>query len=254
MTNPDAYDASMARNYDAEYAVIRDPSGDRAFYAGLARETGGPVLELGCGTGRVLLPIAEQGLACVGLDLSKNMLDVLRAKNPPPNLELVQASMTDFDLGAARFGLVFVAFRAVQHLCDVEEQLATLACVKKHLRPGGLFAFDVFAPNLARTANLEEPEAEDVRARDGDVEIRRFTRVRRDHVKQVMTVVMRHERWQGDARVGEGTSELRLRWFFRYELEHLLARAGFVVDALYGGYGREPYDAKGEMIFVARAP
>jgi SAM-dependent methyltransferase len=196
VTNQDSYDPSIARNYDAEYAVIRDPSGDRSFYAELAREAAGPALELGCGTGRVLLPIAREGLPCVGLDLSRNMLDMLRAKNPPANLELVQAAMTDFDFGARRFGLVFAAFRVVQHLCAVEEQLAALACVRRHLAPQGRFVFDVFAPNLARTALEDEPEFEDVRARDGDAEIRRFVRVHRDHVAQLMTLHMRHERWE----------------------------------------------------------
>ena len=85
------------------------------------------MLELGCGTGRVLLPIARLDVACVGLDLSPGMLDVLRSKAPPPNLTLVQASMTDFDLGTERFQLVFSAFRAFQHLYTVEEQLAALA-------------------------------------------------------------------------------------------------------------------------------
>jgi SAM-dependent methyltransferase len=253
MAPSDDYDASIARNYDAEYAVIRDPSGDRTFYAELAREQGGPVLELGCGTGRVLLPIAEGGVPCVGVDLSGNMLDVLRAKKPPANLELVQASMTDFDLGARRFALIFSAFRCFQHLCTVDEQLATLACIRRHLAPGGVFAFDVFVPNLARMAIEHEPEAEDVRAPDGDAEVRRFTEVHRDYVTQLMTLKMRHERWQGDAKLSEGRTELRLRWFFRYELEHLLARAGFAVVALYGGFDREAYDARREMIFIARA-
>jgi SAM-dependent methyltransferase len=253
MTSPDDYDPSIAKNYDAEYAVIRDPSGDRAFYAGLARASGGPVLELGCGTGRVLLPIAEEGIPCVGLDLSANMLDVLRGKNPPPNLELAQASMTDFDLGRERFKLIFAAFRAFQHLRTVDEQLAALACIRRHLAPGGTFAFDVFAPDLARTAIEDEPEAEDVRAPDCDEEIRRFVKVRRDLATQVMIIGMRHERWRGGAKVGEGASEIRLRWFFRYELEHLLARAGFTIEALHGGFNREPYNARREMIVVARA-
>lgn len=253
MSAADTYDRSIAESYDAEYAVLRDPSGDQAFYADLARASGGPVLELGCGTGRVILPIAREGIPCVGLDLSPTMLDVLRAKDPPGNLELVQAPMTDFDLGAARFRLIFSAFRPLQHLCTVEEQLATLACVRRHLAPGGRFAFDLFAPNLARTAIEEEPEQEDVRAPDGDGEIRRFARVRRDLATQVLTVVYRHERWVGGAKVSEGTSELRMRWFHRYEVEHLLARAGFEVEALYGKFDRRPFDAKGEMIFVTRA-
>jgi SAM-dependent methyltransferase len=250
---PDTYDRAMAESYDAEYAQIRDPSGDRAFYAALARAGGGPVLELGCGTGRLLLPIAALGLPCVGLDVSPTMLDVLRAKAPPPNVRLVEGSMSDFDLGADRFALVFAGFRSFQHLLTVDEQLAALACVRRHLAPGGRFAFDVFVPDLARTAAAEEPEREDVRAPDGEDELRRFTRVRRDHVCQVLEVTMRHERWRAGAKVQEGVSKLELRWFWRYEVEHLLARAGLAIEALHGGFAGEPYDATRELIVVARA-
>ena len=105
----DEYEGVLARNYDALYGVMRDPSGDAAFYRALAQETGGPVLELGCGTGRVLLPIAALGIPCVGVDASPAMLAALRAKNPPPNLELVEARMESFDLGGRRFRLVTCA-------------------------------------------------------------------------------------------------------------------------------------------------
>jgi ubiquinone/menaquinone biosynthesis C-methylase UbiE len=253
MSDADAYDQSVASSYDAEYAVLRDRSGDQAFYADLARASGGPVLELGCGTGRVILPIAREGLACVGLDRSENMLDVLRAKGPPDHLRLVRGSMSAFDLGEARFPLIFAAFRVLQHLYTVDEQLAALACVRRHLAPGGRFAFDVFAPHPARTALAEEPEHEDVRAPSGDGEIRRFARVLRDHATQVLTVSFRHERWEGGAKTSESTSEIRIRWFYRYEVEHLLARAGFVVEALYGGFDRRPFDPTGEIVVVARA-
>lgn len=253
MAYEDAYQRTIARNYDAEYAVIRDPSGDRAFYADLARETGGPVLELACGTGRVLLPIAREGIPCVGLDLSTAMLDVLRAKDPPPNLEIVEGSMTDYDLGAGRFRLIYAAFRGFQHLLGVDEQLAALACARRHLAQGGLFAFDVFSPDLARTAIAEEPEQQDVRAEEGDEEVRRFATVWRDHATQIMRVRFRHERWRGGVKVADEATEIKMRWFFRYEIEHLLARAGFELSALYGGFDRRPYDAKGEIIAVARA-
>jgi ubiquinone/menaquinone biosynthesis C-methylase UbiE len=90
MSYDNAYERLIARTYDAAYSVIRDPSGDAAFYQALARETGGPVLELGCGTGRVLIPIASDGIECVWLDASPQMLAVLRAKLPPANLSLVR--------------------------------------------------------------------------------------------------------------------------------------------------------------------
>jgi ubiquinone/menaquinone biosynthesis C-methylase UbiE len=94
MTYADGYARLVARHYDAINAELRGGSQDAAFYLSLARESGGPVLELGCGTGRVLLPIAREGIPCVGIDASRDMLDVLRAKQPPPNLELVQATMS----------------------------------------------------------------------------------------------------------------------------------------------------------------
>lgn len=252
MASDDTYERAIARNYDAEYAVLRDPSGDRAFYADLARASGGPVLELGCGTGRVLLPIAREGIPCVGLDVSPAMLEVLRGKDPPENLVLSLASMADYDLGAGRFQLVFAAFRAFQHLLTVEEQLAALACARRHLAPSGVLAFDLFVPDLARTAIAEEPEHEDVRALEGDEEVRRYTTVSRDHVHQVLRVRFRHERWRAGVKLSDEIAETRLRWLFRYEVEHLLARAGFAISALYGGFAGEPYDARKEMIVVAR--
>src|SRR5262245_17396946 len=107
MSYPPEYEAIHARYYERGGHLAGGPVAD--FYLALARETGGPVLELGCGTGRALLPIARDGIACVGLDNSPAMLDVLRAKAPPPNLRLVLAPMQDFDLGDDRFRLIFSA-------------------------------------------------------------------------------------------------------------------------------------------------
>jgi SAM-dependent methyltransferase len=250
--DPDGYGPAAARFYDRAYATLRDPSGDVAFYRGLARETGGRVLELGCGTGRVLLPIAADGIACTGIDRSPHMIDALRRKHPPGNVHLVTAAIDDFDLTPARFRLVLAAFRVLQHLYTVEAQLRCLACVRRHLEPGGRFAFDVFAPDLARVAHVEEPEVEDVRFEADGEEIVRFTSVVRDHAAQVQRVRMRWERRREGTVVGEEVEETRMRWFFRYELEHLLARAGFTTVAVYGGFDRQPFDhVSGETVVVA---
>ena len=211
------------------------------------------MLEIGCGTGRVLLPIARTGLACVGLDASPAMLDVLRAKEPPPNLRTVMARMQDFDLAPERFRLVFSAFRAFQHLYTVEDQLACLACVRRALAPGGLLAFDVFAPDLARLAQREEPEHDEGRFPDGGDEIVRVTTVRRHLSTQTQDVTMRLERRRDGAVVGAEIERFGMRWYHRYELEHLLARAGFEIVALHGGFDRRAYDGDSkEMVFIAR--
>ncbi|MFN8544900.1 MAG: class I SAM-dependent methyltransferase [Candidatus Binatia bacterium] len=254
MADADEYEGAGARYYDPTYALLRDPSGDAAFYRALAHESGGPVLELGCGTGRVLLPIARAGIAATGLDRSGAMLAALRAKDPPPHLHLVCAPMQDFDLGGARFALVFAAFRALQHLHTVDDQLACLRAVRRHLAPGGRFAFDVFHPDPARTARPREPEEADARWVQDGCEVIRFVTVTRDVATQTLTAALRYERRHGGAVVGVEHERVRMRWFHRFELEHLLARAGFTIERLLGTFDGRPFDADApEIVIVARA-
>lgn len=249
----DGYAVDAGPLYDGAYAKLRDPSGDREFYRALARSAGGPVLELGCGSGRVLLPIAREGIACVGLDSSTAMLDALRRKDPPGNLRLVTGRVQAFDLSPERFSLIYAAFRVLQHLVSVEDQLACLANVRRHLAPGGLFAFDVFAPRLERIAVTEEPEAEDVRFPLGEDEIVRFASVRRDPAAQAMEVRFRYERRRDGRLIDSREAKADMRWFFRYEIEHLLARSGFSRFELFGGFDRRPYDyVSGETVVLAR--
>jgi len=246
----DEYEGVLARNYDALYGVMRDPSGDAAFYRQLAQEAGGPVLELGCGTGRVLLPIAALGIPCVGVDASPAMLAVLRGKSPPPNLELVEARMESFDLGERRFALVICAFRAFQHLLEIDAQLAALANVRRHLAPGGAFAFDVFDPKLAWLVAPGDTERLDATFTLDGVQTRRFARTTRvDQATQTLEITFRFE----PANVA-GNTTVQLRWFYRYEIEHLLARAGFADLTIYGGYDRRAWRPEGDTVIVARVP
>lgn len=244
------YEQLMAETYDAQYAVLRDPSGDAAFYAGLAEETGGPVLELGCGTGRVLLPIARRGLRCTGVDPSPQMLRVFRSKELPPTLRLVQQPMQELSLPERDFRLAFVAFRAFQHLLTVEDQLEALRRVRDHLAPGGLLALDVFEPNLARLAAVEEPESPQAPFRHAGRTVQRLVRIRRDHATQVTSVWFRYV----DVDTGEelGTEPVSMRWVYRYELEHLLVRSGFEPIRWSSGYDGRPYLASGDIVVVAR--
>ncbi len=258
MSYASEYGAVAARWYDPSYDHIRKRD-DVAFYGALARETGGPILELGCGTGRVLLPIAREGVACTGLDGSTAMLDVLRQKlrteTPPPSLRLLCAPMEDFDLGGERFALIFSAFRAFQHLATVDHQLRCLANVRRHLAPGGIFAMDVFAPLLDRTAIVDEPEAADATFPLDGAEVTRWVRIQRDLATQVATIHMRYERTRGGMRTAPDEHEsFHMRWTHRYELEHLLVRAGFTPTAFYGAFDKRPYDyVSGDVVVVARA-
>jgi SAM-dependent methyltransferase len=246
------YNRTVAKYYDRAYAARGGLGPDADFYRELAAESGGPVLELGCGTGRVLLDIAARGTDCAGVDSSEAMLTVLRNKPGAERLSLTCAPMQSFDLGDRRFALIFSAFRPFQHLYGVEDQLACLACVRRHLAPGGRFAFDVFYPRLDRVALEHEPETEDLCFQDGADTIVRLVTVRRDPARQLLQVEMRFERRRDGSVIGSESERINMRWFYRYELEHLMFRAGFASVTIYGDFDRSPVGAASpELVVVA---
>jgi SAM-dependent methyltransferase len=237
----DEYGSVTSKYYDGAYRELRDSSGDTRWYRHLAQAADGPVLELGCGTGRVLLPIAQDGVECVGLDASSSMLDAFRAKQPPATLSLVCGRMQDFDLGNQRFALIFSAFRVFQHLYTVDDQVACLNAVRRHLAPGGAFAFDVFVPRFDSAEAGREEEAEDGRFEQDGETIVRYASSKRNRTDQMVDVKMRYERQRDGAVLSNERVEFRMRYFYRYELEHLLHRAGFEDLTMYGDFDETPF-------------
>ncbi|MFO8036659.1 MAG: class I SAM-dependent methyltransferase [Anaerolineales bacterium] len=146
-------DPFMAEIYDHIPPYHNHPDID--FYLEVARELGGPVLELGCGTGRICMPIARAGVDIVGLDLSEHMLDTCRGKlSKEPHagqdrVRLIRDDMQDFNLDQD-FSLVITPFRSFQHLLTVEDQLACLDSVRRHLAEGGTSILDIFNPAIDR--------------------------------------------------------------------------------------------------------
>ena len=136
--------------YDSVYSHVRD---DIPFYVEEARRAGGPVLELGCGTGRVTLPVAEAGIDIVGVDSSARMLDVARGKastlsESSGTVTLVEADMRDVDLPPGGFNLVTIPFRSFLSLLSVPDQMQTLDNIRRLLAPGGRLVFNIFVPDL----------------------------------------------------------------------------------------------------------
>lgn len=255
-----AYDREhVAQFYDHVYGPKERKDVD--FYVDLAKETTGSVLELGCGTGRVLLPTARAGFDVTGIDLSEDMLEVLQTKlvDEPEDVQqrvrIVRADIRDFALGA-RFELVTVPFRPFQHLISIDDQLACLSCAHRHLEPGGRLALDVFDPNLGFLMNLNTEEIEDSspsRMPDGRTVARKHRTPAVDLHSQLMDMELIYE--ITDAEKEERiVHAFKFRYFFRYEMEHLLARAGFELEALYSDFERSQYGSNRpeQLVFVAR--
>src|SRR5580698_5646539 len=131
------YDGFIADYYDSSPIVVNRTQ-DVAFYANAARKYGDPVLELGCGTGRITMAIAEAGYRVVGLDISEKMLERAVAKQTALRREvrervhLVQGDMTQFEL-KEKFRTIIIPFRPFQHLLETEQQIGCLNCARKHL-------------------------------------------------------------------------------------------------------------------------
>jgi SAM-dependent methyltransferase len=252
-------DAFVAEYYDATW-IVRERA-DLEFYVGCAAAYGSPALELGCGTGRILLRVAEAGHRVCGLDLSPYMLARCREKlshlpaEVQQRVRLVAGDMTSFDLNES-FSLILIPFRPFQHLLAVEDQLACLANAKRHLAPGGRLVFDLFQTDARRMHDpfflAERPLPGEVALPDGRV-VRVGERTIAFHrAIQCNDVELIYYVTHPGGRVERLANPFRIRYFFHYEVEHLLARAGFRVSELFGDFTRAPLrDDSPDMIFVA---
>lgn len=255
----DGYEVEgISELYDSVTLYKTRPDVD--FYVEEARAHGGKVLELGCGTGRVLIPVARLGMEITGVDSSTRMLEQCRIRLDQEPAEvrdkvsLVQADMRDLDI-PDRFSLAMIPFRPFQHLVAVSDQIAALQAIHRHLEPGGRLIFDVFNPNLRYLIEDRTDEREDT----AEVELpdkrsfRRTVRIGAVHtVDQYSEVEAIYYVRDADGKTHRLVHGFLMRWYWLYELEHLLARCNFRVRAVFGDFNRSPLtDASPEMIFIA---
>jgi SAM-dependent methyltransferase len=248
---------------DAERYDLEDASETGVeFYASLARETGGPVLELACGTGRVAIPIARLGIPVTGLDVMPGMLERARAKSAGLPARWVEGDARSCDLGG-RFRLVFLTGNAFQAFLRRADQESMLARVRAHLEDGGLFAFETRNPRWVGSSSGTPAAGEGLFARLEDRgeepagayrdALGREVRVSRaqawDHVAQVLHWTT----WRRWSEGGEGRasmSRIAVRFTWPQELEGLLAHAGFEVLRRYGDWDLSPLSASSPSIIV----
>ena len=237
-----------------------------AFYSALAREAGGPVLEIACGTGRVAIPIARQGFAVTGLDVVPAMLDRARFKAEAAGLSVrwVEDDARRFDLDSERFRLIFLTGNAFQAFLTNADQEALLGRVRAHLHDEGLFAFETRNPHWRTSEGRDEdpdglfvyletraeeealPPHTDAHGR----EVRESRSCTYDHVAQVLHWTSYQSWHEGGAQERTKTTRIALRYTFPQELAALLHHNGFTIARRYGDWDGEPLTAASPSIIV----
>ncbi|MHB8059378.1 MAG: class I SAM-dependent methyltransferase [Gaiellaceae bacterium] len=210
---------------------------DIGFYTEEAVRAGGPVLELGVGTGRIAVPIAQAGVSVIGVDSSAPMLERCRARAREAGV----AELIDLRLGDLRdppvvekVPLAISPVRAFLHLLSNEERLLTLARIRELLGPGGRLVFDVFSPS-----------GEDIAATHGrwiEREPEIFERADWDATERRLTLRVR---------APDGVTSMDLAWLTQPEWNQLLEQSGFSVEACYVWFDRSPYNGAADMVFLA---
>jgi SAM-dependent methyltransferase len=231
-THVSAYD-NIARLYDPwSRSVVEDVS----FYVDEAVRSGGPVLELGVGTGRIAVPVAAAGVHVVGVDLSAGMLEVARerAELAGVKLDLRQGDMRGPPVDG-EFALVAIPFRSLLHMETDPDRRAVLRAAARLLAPGGRLVFDVFAPGAD---DIADTHARWLEREQGIWE-------RADWNEETRTLILR-------VRGGDAGAEMSLAWLSVPEWKTLLREEGFVIDAVYGWFDRTPWRGGEDSVWVCR--
>jgi SAM-dependent methyltransferase len=245
---------SFARLYDWEHDRY---VADVAVHLAFARRFGGPVLELACGTARLLGPIAQAGFAATGVDSSPTMLERARERLQRLGVRatLVQQPLEALQLDS-RFRTIILGLDGLGLVLRREDQLKALRAARTHATHDGRLVVDVSNGNLRGAAEPPEELLHDLTLPDPDTgrPITKFVLRRPKPADQLDELMFFYDEQDGRGFLKRSMVELRLRWFTRFELELLLQSAGWQVDEIYGTYDLEPYGPSSDRILIVGRP
>ncbi len=255
--------AEIYDKYSSEFYDHHAKRRDVQFYVNAAIESCGGALEIGCGTGRILIPTAKAGVRVTGLDNSKEMLKICREKldgesaDVRDRVDLVHADMRDFNLGR-KFSLISIPFGPFNYLVSADEQIRCLNRIKSHLNDSGILVVDLWYPNL-RDLWESENGADIVHKKtpftmqDGRSVTWGIRNTSVDYNQQIIQEEMFYNVVYPDGHKEKMVYPCPMRYFFRYEVEHLLARTGFELTSVFADFDKEPFGSKypSEMVIVA---
>jgi SAM-dependent methyltransferase len=251
---PDTDFDRIARFYDA---MEENFTQDIPFYVDYAKACGGEVLELACGTGRVLFPVAREGVKITGLDISRGMLDIARKKLAAlekkyrSRVDVIHGDMTNFDL-KKKFKLIYIPFRSFQGLLTSEDRDKCLACARGHLAEDGIFILDLFAPIHKYLAQERRREYMGIFTdKESGLPVTNWAETTYDLARQTLKSDWYFEWTDQSGQFQRLVWQLEIAYLFRFEAGLLLEKHGFRVRDVFGGFKKEPYNYySGEQIFV----
>jgi len=250
----------------AEYydLLFQGLPGEAEFYVGHALKIGGLTLELGCGTGRIAIPMAMSGLHVTGLDNSPAMLDICRRKSEavgelPGTLELVKADMTEFDL-SRQFDFIAMPYRTFMHLLTPEAQISCLKSAHRHLKDDGLFALNLWAARPTRIApyasgqrgGLQFAGRHDIPGEDGQL-MHYCTSFYDEFDQRISEEHLIHETDAGGVPVRTACLAMERAWATPREMSSLVRLCGFDPEVVLGNFDGAPFGPDStEMIWLLR--
>lgn len=244
---------AWAEYYDVIHCGL---AGERAFYVKVARSCGARALELGCGTGRIAIPIAASGVRVTGLDVSPKMLDVCRRKSNGRttgngSLSLVCADMRSFDLDG-RFDVVLAPYRTLMHLLTDGDRRGCFDCVRNHLAPSGTFVFNVWRPALGDGLYRRRHSTYNFR-NTGRKLFHFHAHWREMRSDSVYDEHLLREFDENGAALRSVFLPMVRRWISEERLKTLLSESGLRIERLFGGFDGRPLDERcTEMVAVVR--
>ena len=228
------YPKNYARFYDLIYHQQRDGV-DNEYFQNEIQQTKGKILEIGVGTGRLFINSLNHGADIYGIDTSQPMLDVLYKKlNRDQYKRIGLQNMINFKF-EDQFDLIVAPFRVFMHLLEKDEQIMAINNVYKHLNTNGRFIFDVFVPDLSQLINEVNNYVDFEGEYDSGKKITRMISTKPDLINQIIHIKF-HLEWDEDNELKHKDWLMPLRFYFRYELEHLIERSNFRVYKILGDY------------------
>lgn len=246
--------------YDQLYLGL---PGEQEFYVAESLKYPSPVLEIGCGTGRVTIPVAQVGVDITGIDNSEGLLKVAKEKiqklkTLPGNIDFILADMRDFSVDK-KFNLVIIPYRAFLHMHTVEDQKRTLRNIWNHLAPGGHLIMNMFFPRIdvmdtyINQLGTVVKHVKTLEKKDGNTQIVYDSRQYSSYSQIITQYFIVEEIDQSGLMVSKHYFPLTLRWVTKFEMEHLLELTGFKIVNLFGWFDKREFsDSSEEMIWVVQ--